>query len=220
MPFLFPDSETFNSFYVGDNQLLLDSLRALLDKEGFKVFYMWSVSAAGRTHLLHASCQNKLASYIPLKKHNYLVPDILQGLDNYDLVCLDDIDAIAGQRNWEEAIFDLFNRLTEKNISKLLITASAPPKQVSFILPDLVSRLTWGQVYQLKELSDDDKLKALQLRAQLSGFQLSTEVGLFLLKRVNRDMRTLFSLLEKFEVATLTQQRKLTIPFIKHIMDL
>ena len=169
---------------------------------------------------MHASSQNKLASYIPLKQHVLLVPEILQGLDNYDLVCLDDIDAIAGHRDWEEAIFDLFNRLTEKNVSKLLITACAPPKQIPFILPDLASRLTWGQVYQLKELSDEDKLKALQLRAQLSGFELSTEVGLFLLKRVNRDMRTLFSLMEKFEVATLAQQRKLTIPFIKNILDL
>lgn len=87
-------------------------------------------------------------------------------------------------------------------------------------MPDLASRLSWGQVYQLKELTDDNKLKALQLRAQLSEFELPTEVGLFLLKRVDRDMRTLFLLLEKFEVATLVQQRKLTIPFIKHILDL
>lgn len=220
LPFILPNNETFDSFYVGNNQLLFESLQTLLDKEGFNVFYIWSASAAGRTHLLHASCQNKLASYIPLKQHVLLVPEILQGLDNYDLVCLDDIDAIAGHRDWEEAIFDLFNRLTEKNVSKLLITANAPPKQVPFILPDLVSRLTWGQVYQLKELSDEEKLKALQLRAKLSGFELSTEVGLFLLKRVNRDMRTLFSLMEEFEVATLAQQRKLTIPFIKHILDL
>ena len=220
LPLILPNNENYDSFYVGDNQLLFDSLQTLFDKEGFNVFYIWSASAAGRTHLLHASSQNKLASYIPLKQHVLLVPEILQGLDNYDLVCLDDIDAIAGHRDWEEAIFDLFNRLTEKNVSKLLITSSAPPKQIPFMLPDLVSRLTWGQVYQLKELSDEDKLKALQLRAKLSGFELSTEVGLFLLKRVNRDMRTLFSLMEEFEVATLAQQRKLTIPFIKHILDL
>ncbi len=220
LPLILPNNENFDSFYVGDNQLLFDSLQTLFDKGGFNVFYIWSASAAGRTHLLHASSQNKLASYIPLKQHVLLVPEILQGLDNYDLVCLDDIDAIAGHRDWEEAIFDLFNRLTEKNVSKLLITASAPPKQIPFMLPDLVSRLTWGQVYQLKELNDEDKLKALQLRAKLSGFELSTEVGLFLLKRVNRDMRTLFSLMEEFEVATLAQQRKLTIPFIKHILDL
>lgn len=220
LPLLLPNNETFESFYVGDNQLLFDSLTALLNEVGFKVFYLWSANAAGKTHLLYAASEHKFASYIPLKQHYHLAPDILNGLDDYDLVCLDDIDSIAGHKDWEEAIFDLFNRLTEKNISKLIITANASPKQIPFLLPDLASRLSWGQVYQLKELTDDNKLKALQLRAQLSEFELPTEVGLFLLKRVDRDMRTLFLLLEKFEVATLVQQRKLTIPFIKHILDL
>lgn len=220
LPLSLPDNETFTSFYVGQNQLLIDSLTTSVNETGFRVFYMWSTDVAGRTHLLNAASQHKLASYIPLKQHYHLVPDILLGLDNYDLVCLDDIHCIAGNIDWEVGIFDLFNKLTEKNISKLLITANAPPKQIPFVLPDLVSRLSWGQVYQLKALADDDKLKALQLRAQLSGFELPTEVGLFLLKRVNRDMKTLFSLLEKFETATLIEQRKLTIPFIKNILGL
>jgi len=55
LPFILPNNETFDSFYVGDNQLLFDSLQTLLDREGFNVFYIWSASAAGRTHLLHAS---------------------------------------------------------------------------------------------------------------------------------------------------------------------
>ncbi len=220
LPLSLPDNETFTSFYVGQNQLLIDSLTTSVNETGFRVFYMWSTDVAGRTHLLNAASQHKLASYIPLKQHYHLVPDILLGLDNYDVVCLDDIHCIAGNIDWEVGIFDLFNKLTEKNISKLLITANAPPKQIPFVLPDLVSRLSWGQVYQLKALADDDKLKALQLRAQLSGFELPTEVGLFLLKRVNRDMKTLFSLLEKFETATLIEQRKLTIPFIKNILGL
>lgn len=223
MPLWLPNSETFNSFYVGENQLLFDALKNSLNETGFHVFSIWSTQTAGRTHLLHAANQynpNKLASYIPLKQHYHLAPDILLGLENYDIVCLDDIHAIAGNREWEETIFDLFNKLTEKNSSKLLITANVPLKQIPFTLPDLASRLAWGQVYQLKELSDADKLKALQLRAALSGFELPTEVGQFLLKRVNRDMRTLFLLLEKFETATLIEQRKLTIPFIKTILDL
>lgn len=223
MPLSLSNSETFASFYVGKNQLLVDSLVNALNETKFTSLYIWSVHGAGRTHLLHAVNQYnalKSASYIPLKQHYHLVPEILLGLDNYDIICLDDIDVIAGHHDWEEAIFDLFNKLTEKNHSKLFVTANTPPKQIPFILPDLSSRLAWGQVYQLQELSDSDKLNALQLRAQLRGFELPTEVGLFLLKRVNRDTRTLFSLLDKFETATLIEQRKLTIPFIKTILDL
>jgi len=103
---------------------------------------------------------------------------------------------------------------------KLLITSNAAPKQVPFILPDLISRLEWGQVYQLKELSDEDKLYALQLRALLRGFKLPTDVGLFLLKRVDRDMKTLSNLLDKLDKVTIAEQRKLTIPFIKSVFNL
>lgn len=208
---------------MGENQLIVDSFANVLAEAGFNAFYIWSAHSAGRTHLLHAANQyerGKLTSYIPLKQYYHLAPDILLGLDDYDVVCLDDIHCIAGDLAWEEAIFDLFNKLTEKNRSKLIITANVPPKQIPFVLPDLSSRLGWGQVYQLKALNDEDKLKALQLRAQLRGFELPTEVGLFLLKRVNRDTRTLFSLLDKFETATLIQQRKLTIPFIKSILNI
>lgn len=193
---------------------------AILSSNGFFCFYLWSTNTAGRTHLLHAASHNKLASYIPLKQYDHLSLDILSGLDHYDVVCLDDIDKIAGNLEWEESIFDLYNKLLEKNISKLIITASAPPKQINFILPDLISRLSWGQVYHLKELNDEGKIKMLQLMAELKGFELPTEVGLFLLKRVNRDIKTLFSSFHKLEEASLVQQRKLTIPFTKHILDL
>ena len=80
--------------------------------------------------------------------------------------------------------------------------------------------MEWGQVYQLKELTDEDKLSALQLLAKLRGFDLSTEVGLFLLKRVERDMRSLFDMLNKLDKATIAEQRKLTIPFIKTVFNL
>ncbi|MBX4132584.1 DnaA inactivator Hda [Frischella sp. Ac48] len=225
LPVSLPDTETFASFYTGYNELLINYLKAFLNKTGFHSLYFWANASSGRTHLLHAACHDmslshKLISYIPLEQYLLLTPDILVGLENYDLVCLDNIDHIAGNKQWEEAIFDLFNRLLENSQAKLLITGNHSPKQIPFSLPDLVSRLEWGQVYQLKELSDGDKLNALQLRAKLRGFELSTDVGLFLLKRVDRDMRSLFNLLDKLDKATITEQRKLTIPFIKAIVNL
>lgn len=222
LPVSLTDIETFASFYTGDNALLVNYLKGILDNQGFCSLYIWSAHLSGKTHLLHASCNylSQKISYIPLKQYEMLNPDILLGLDDYDLVCLDDIDCIAGKIEWEEAIFDLFNRLLENNNSKLLITSNTPPKQVPFILPDLISRLEWGPVYQLKELSDDDKLRLLQLRSKLRGFELPTEVGLFLLKRVDRDMKTLSILLDKLDKITIEEQRKLTIPFIKTVFNL
>ncbi|QIQ20481.1 DnaA inactivator Hda [Zophobihabitans entericus] len=229
LPVSLPDDETFVSFYTGDNTILIETLKNMLTESvtvpDFRYVYFWSSSSAGKTHLLHAACfelskENQIITYIPLDQHQELAPEMLEGLEHCSLICLDNIDAIAGQRKWEEAIFDLFNRLYENQQTTLIIAGNVPPKQLNLSLPDLASRLEWGQIYHLQQLDDQQKLAALQQRAKLRGFELSDEVGLFLLKRLNRDMRTLFTNLEKLDIASITEQRKLTIPFVKEVLEL
>lgn len=224
LPVSLSDDETFASFYLGDNQLLVNSIQSHLQNVEFSSLYFWSSPSAGRTHLLHAACHQLSSyhkvSYIPLDQIASFSPEIVSGLEDYDLVCLDNIDAIAGHLFWQETLFDLFNRLYEKQKATLLITANAPPHQLGLTLPDLVSRLQWGPVFHLQQLKDDEKIAALQLRAALRGFELPVEVGTFLLKRVDRDMRELFILLDKLDTATISAKRKLTIPFVKEILNL
>lgn len=109
---------------------------------------------------------------------------------------------------------------SESGKTRLLITGDRPPRQLNLGLPDLASRLDWGQIYKLQPLSDEDKLQALQLRARLRGFELPEDVGRFLLKRLDREMRTLFMTLDQLDRASITAQRKLTIPFVKEILKL
>lgn len=164
--------------------------------------------------------QLKTAYYVPLEQFSHFSPEMLEGLEQYDLVCLDNIEAIKGNALWEEAIFDLFNRLYERQQSRIFITAHASPASLGLTLPDLASRLTWGQIYQLGELNDDEKLSALKLRANLRGFDINQDVGMFLLKRLNRDMKSLFTALEKLDIASITKKRRLTIPFVKEILNI
>jgi len=95
-----------------------------------------------------------------------------------------------------------------------------PPRQLNLQLPDLASRLDWGQIYKLQPLNDDEKVQALQLRSRLRGFELPEDVGRFLLKRLDREMRTLFMTLDRLDRASITAKRKLTIPFVKEILGL
>lgn len=225
LPLSLPNDETFASFYAGDNSALVATIQNSLSAAGSHVIYIWSGRGSGRSHLLHAACttaaqQNKAVGYIPLSMHKIFTPAVLDGMEHLPLVCIDDIDQIAGQRDWEEALFDLYNRVIETGQTCLLITGNATPKELTLCLPDLASRLVWGQVYRLHHLSDRDKIHALQLRAELRGFELPEDVGRFLLKRLNRDMRTLFTTLDRLDRATIEAQRKLTIPFVKETLNL
>ena len=147
-----------------------------------------------------------------------LTPAVFDGLEQMALVCLDDVDATAGTADWERALFDLFNRLRDSG-STLLVSAVKRPDQSGFNLPDLVSRLGWGVTYVLKPLDDVDVIKALTYRAAARGLELPEDTAQFLLRRFPRDLPSMFALLDTLDVASLIEQRRLTIPFVKSVLD-
>ncbi|MFM2486402.1 DnaA inactivator Hda [Celerinatantimonas yamalensis] len=226
LPVHLPDDETFASFYAGENSQLLSALRNLALDQGERMIYIWGAPDSGRSHLLHASCAEMNSSesataYLPLDMHAMMAPAYLEGLESMALVCLDNIDAVAGDKDWETAIFDFYNRRKElSDATRLIVTANAPANQLDWVLPDLASRLSWGVTYRLVELSDAQKLSALQLRAELRGLRMPLEVARFLIKRISRDMPTLLTTLDQLDKASITEQRKLTIPFVKETLGL
>lgn len=158
-----------------------------------------------------------MAVYLPLGEVASYGPALLDGLEQSDLVCLDDLQAVAGDPVWEEALFHLFNRLRDSG-RRLLLAADAAPRELPVRLADLQSRLSLALVFQLQPLSDEDKLRALQLRASRRGLNLPDDVGRFILTRGGRSMSALFELLDQLDQASLQAQRKLTIPFLKETL--
>jgi DnaA family protein len=77
----------------------------------------------------------------------------------------------------------------------------------------------WDLIFHLEPLSDLEKINVLQQRAHLRGFELSDEVAEYLVKRVKRDLPSLIKLLNKFDDATLVEKRKLTVPFVKSLLE-
>lgn len=219
------DDATFANYYPGANAAALGYVERLCEADAGwaeSLIYLWGGAGVGRTHLLQAACLRfeqlgEPAVYLPLAELVAHGPNMLDNLEQFELVCLDDLDAVAGLSDWEEALFHLFNRLRDSG-RRLLLAASSSPRELPVKLADLQSRLTLALVFQLQSLSDEDKLRALQLRASRRGLHLSDEVGRFILTRGERSMSALFELLERLDQASLQAQRKLTIPFLKEIL--
>lgn len=226
LPVYLPDDETFNSYYpASGNDELIQKLQSCAEGSITSSIYLYGPQKSGRTHLMHAACAHasdldRRTLYIPLGIHASISPALFEGVESLNLICIDDIDAIAGHPVWEEALFHLYNRIAEQQDCRLIVSASASPSEARFALPDLISRMQWGLIYQLQAMADDEKLLALQRRAAMRGLQLSDEVGRFLLTRMARDLRTLFDVLDKLDKASMVHQRKLTIPFIKEMLKL
>jgi DnaA family protein len=173
--------------------------------------------------LLLAACQaaaqrGERVAYVPLRRADIVVPEILRGLETTALVAIDDIDRIVGHRPWEEALLHFYNLLREAP-GRLLLASSDKPSVLDLLLPDLRSRLEWGIIYQLQPLNDNQKHAALRFQAAKRGMDLPDEVADFLLRHSARDMHSLSCLLAQLERASMAAQRRLTVPFARQILD-
>lgn len=218
------DHATFENFLPANNQQVVATLQraAVSDNDDATALYLWGAAGSGKSHLMQAACHSvtacdDVAVYLPLRDYQMFAPALLEGMESLALVCLDDIEAIAGQREWEEAIFHLYNRM-QANGTQLVVSANSAPQGLPLLLPDLMTRLGWGLVFQLNELNDEQKVQALQMRAQAIGMEVGDDVARYLFSRTRRDMHSLFALLESLDHATLVAQRRLTIPFLKVFM--
>jgi DnaA family protein len=217
------DEATFDNFYAGNNAEIIPVLKKAASGAGEKIIYLSGMRGQGCSHLLQASChyahqQQRSSAYLPLANLLALSPEVLNGFESLSLVCIDDVHVIAGNAEWEEALFHLFNRVYDAG-GCIILAGNESPKLMQIKLPDLVSRLAWGIVYQLHPLSDDEKLSVLIMRAKHRGITLSEEVGKYILTHCPRHMGTLFAALDALDKASLAAQRRLTIPFVKEVLE-
>lgn len=217
------ESYTLDNFIAGDNTLLIKMLEQMMRPSGERQILIWGGNYTGKSHLLQALCQRfsekKIASsYFPLQQFIEHSPDILDGFENINLVCIDDVQMLQNQPIWQEKIFNLINLMRDAG-NRLLFSSSLPANELNLQLEDLRSRLNWGPVIQLEYLNDENKKRALRLRASIKGFELSDQVASYMLTNYSRDMAALFEKLEHLDHASLQQKRRLTIPFVKQVFE-
>jgi len=209
-------------FIAGRNAQALAAVRGCALGAGEPFLFLWGGCGDGKSHLLQGACELAAgagipAAYIPLAQHGELAPAICADLDELALVCLDDLEAVAGQKDWEEALFHLFNRLRERG-RRLLAAARQPPAALPLRLPDLRSRLASGLTLGLEPLEDGEKERLLMAGATQRGLRLSKETARYLLHHLPRDNHSLLRFLDTLDHASLAEQRRPTLPFIRRLL--
>ncbi|MEZ0470627.1 DnaA regulatory inactivator Hda [Luteimonas salinilitoris] len=218
-----PPDQRFEAFVPASaSEAVLPLLRALAAAAGADWCYLSGAAGTGKTHLALATCaaaeaHGRRAAYLPLASASGRLQEALQSLHDYDLIALDGLDAVAGRRDDELALFDFHNRAHDAG-KAVLYAARTLPAELPLTLPDLRSRLSQCVRIVLAPLDDAGRREVLRVRAQRRGLMFDDAAIDWLLKRVDRDLASLTALLDRLDRASLAAQRRLTVPFLRQVL--
>jgi len=186
--------------------------------------FLSGASGSGKSHLLLATCaeaanHDVAVAYLPLKLFGARAADALAHQGAVRLACVDDAQAIAGDRDAQVALFDLHNRVRDGG-GAVLYASDATPLQLDLALSDLRSRLAQSTQFALCVPDETQRRSILRERAQARGLELDDAVMDWLFRRVDRDIMTLTALLDRLDHASLAAKRRITVPFLRQALDL
>ncbi len=214
------DRAIWASFQVAGSQQAVQGVKQLADAPATSMGWLWGAGGSGKSHLLQAVCAQLPGSgYFPLQQMLSFGPAVLEGIEALCCVCLDDVQVLAGQPDWEAALFRLYVEI-EARQGRLLLAADQPAVALPWALADLRSRCMALPHWGLQLLDEAQQRVALQTRARLRGLELPDETAVYLQRHYPRDMNSLMSLLDTLDLASLAEQRRLTVPFIRAVLSL
>lgn len=208
---------TLENFQPGRNVELLHMLTSILSgQEKERFVYLWGGQGCGKSHLLQATVdaytqKNLKAIYCSAKKQCEFSMDNVM-----DCVAIDDIDCLDALAQIE--LFNRYNQLRDEGHALLLMSGVAAPMYLE-MRQDLVTRLGWGLVYQVHELTEEEKIQAMKSHAADCGFELSQEICLYLLRHGRRDLPSLMMTLDALDRYSLIHQRPITIPLLRELLQ-
>lgn len=216
----YPPDQRFETF-IDAPEGSIEHLRALAASPSDSI-YLQGGAGVGKTHLALAACAaaeavGSRAAYLPLRAARGRLGDALTALEGNRLIALDDVDAVAGGRDDEIALFDFHNRARGAGVA-LLYTATTGPDMLPLTLPDLRSRLSQCARVVLSSLDDTGRREVLRERATRRGLAMDDAAYDWLLNRVGRDLGSLAALLDRLDRASLAAKRRITVPFLKEVL--
>ena len=212
---------TLQNFFPGSNDDAFQHLRLWVgnDLRSPVPTYLWGESGSGKTHLLRAVAHalNEQGAAVGWLDAGVPDPGVFDAA--WQVVLLDDVQAYSVVQ--QHAAFNWFVNATAPVDGRqrwVLAAGDRPPSDLP-LREDLRTRLGWGHVYQLKLLDESQRRAVLRQHAEARGVFLKDEVMDFMLTRFSRDLGSLVQLLDQLDLYALQNQRSITIPLIKSMLE-
>ena len=217
-PWIKQNIASFDDFYFDPENFGLK--KNLLEEDDD--LFLYGIKKSGKSFLLQSVCnfydsKNKSSLYVPISDVKKYGISFMDSLDNLDVICIDDIDLINSNKEWEIAIFNLINDCL---ISKcrLIFSSSLNPSSIKFDLKDLISRIKKIDHVELFPVSEDKLNDALIFICNLRSINLGEKEINYLVTYSKRNISDLINIINKLDKTSMQLKRKITIPLIKEVI--
>ena len=217
-PWSKPNNSSFNDFYFEIN-----NLSVLSNLKGEEDLVIYGTSKVGKSFLLQSLCNyfseaNKSSLYIPLKELSSYETGLLDNLEKLNLVCIDDLEIIAGDNKWETAIFNLINDCLLSSC-RIVFSSNINPSLISFQLRDLFSRIQKINQMEVFPVKSDNLAEAVRFFADLRSINIGDKEIAYLINHSKRSMGDLVTNINLLDKLSMQLKRKITIPLIKKVTE-
>jgi len=225
-PFQVNQKASFESFFcVPDNIELMAKLDEFVASKKSHELIINGTSGSGKSFLMQAVC-NELSSsgkqfaFIPMNKAINMGVEIFQNLASLEAVCIDDLQLILSNKEWEMAIFHLINECHQSDCSLIFSYSGTQSLEAVTDLPDLLSRLKRMEYMNLHTVQDELLNTALDFISNQLDINIEKAGLEFLLKHQIRKFSVLVENLISLDKQAASLKRKITIPLIKATLNL
>jgi len=213
-----------NFIHCASTALTLNALENFLsDNSLIDFLFLWGKKGVGKEYLVQAVNNEfiknkKKTAFLLISNDRLQLNEVVSELNNIDLLIIENVHLLPDKMDWEKALFNLINISLSKGL-KLLFTSEIFAKDLSIKLPDLKSRLIAFTAVEVPEVSDQEKIFALQESADRKGILLEERTLNYILTHTSRSLSDLLKLLADLDSYSLEKQRKLSVPLVSELLS-
>ena len=177
--------------------------------------YVWGEEGAGKSHLLRAWVAQardagKKAVYI-----DAAATPLTEAAFEAEYLAIDQIEKLGNEE--QALLFAVFNRFRNSGKGFLLLSSEHTPQQL-VIREDLRTRMAYCLVYEVKPLTDQEKIDALVSMAAARQVTIDPEIFEYLLNHWRRDMDSLMQMLDTLDNYAVTMGKRITLPLLRQLL--
>ena len=177
--------------------------------------YVWGEEGAGKSHLLRAWVAQALDAG---KKAVYIdaaATPLTEAAFEAEYLAIDQIEKLGNEE--QSLLFAVFNRFRNSGKGFLLLSSEHTPQQL-VIREDLRTRMAYCLVYEVKPLTDQEKIDALVSMAAARQVTIDPEIFEYLLNHWWRDMDSLMQMLDTLDNYAVTMGKRITLPLLRQLL--